>query len=147
MSRVKLGNLNVPTPCIIVDQPLWIKAVEITKAKSTNDVCRLGGFHTVMNFIGSIGTMMKGSGLEEAFGIVNGTNTVTHIISGEAFSRAMGGHFLVETALTVSPPHPPYGGVRSYLNLKNHKKSIVYSIQNLNIPEHAQRVALPLCKV
>ena len=46
-------------------------------------------------------------------------------------------------SLTVSPPHPPYGGVRSYLNKKNHKKSIVHSIQNLNIPEHAQRVALP----
>ena len=32
----------------------------------------------MMNFIGSIGTIMKGSGLEEAFGIVNGTNSYPH---------------------------------------------------------------------
>ncbi len=35
-----------------------------------NIVCRLGGFHTMMSFMGSIGTMMKGSGLEEALGTV-----------------------------------------------------------------------------
>ena len=35
--------------------------------------------------MGSIGTMMK---LEEALGSVYGTNTVTHMLSGKAFSRA-----------------------------------------------------------
>ena len=57
-------KLNIPTPCITFDQPLWIKAVEITKNKSLNVVCRLGGFHIMMSFLGSIGSMMKGSGLE-----------------------------------------------------------------------------------
>ena len=47
-------------------------------AKSMNIVCRLGGFHTMMSFMGSIGTMMKGSGLEEALGTVYGPNAVTH---------------------------------------------------------------------
>ena len=47
--------LNIPTPCVTFDQPLWFKAVEIIKAKSLNIVCRLGGFHTMMSFIGSIG--------------------------------------------------------------------------------------------
>lgn len=31
-----------------------------------NIVCRPGGFHTMMSFMGSIGFMMKGSGVEEA---------------------------------------------------------------------------------
>ena len=59
-------NLNIPTPCITFDQPLWLKAVEIIIAKSMNIVFRFGGFHTMMSFLGRIGSMMKGSGLEEA---------------------------------------------------------------------------------
>ena len=65
-----------------------------------NMVGRLGGFHTMMSFMGSIGTMMKGSGLEEALGNVYGPNTVTHMITGKAVSRALHGHFLIEAALT-----------------------------------------------
>lgn len=63
-------KLNMQSPCITFDQPLWIKAVEIIKSKLMNIVCQLGGFHTMMSFMGSIGTMMKGSGLEEALGCV-----------------------------------------------------------------------------
>ena len=50
-------------------------------------VCRLGGF------MGSVGKMMRGSGLEEALGTVYGSNAVSHMI-------ALRGHFLVEAALT-----------------------------------------------
>ena len=69
-------------------------------AKSINMVYRLGGFHTMMSCMGSIGTMMKGSGLEEALGTVYGPNVVTHMITGKAVSRALRGHFLIEAALT-----------------------------------------------
>ena len=92
-------QLNIPTPCITFDQPLWLKAVQIVKAKSLNIVCRLGGFHVMMSFMGSIGSMMKGSGLEEALESVYGPNAVTHMISGKAVSKALRGHFLVEAAL------------------------------------------------
>ena len=44
-----------------------------------NIVCRLGGFHTLMSFLGSIESMMKGSGLEEALERVYGPNVVNHI--------------------------------------------------------------------
>ena len=98
--QTQARKLNVPSPCITFDQPLWIKAVEIIMAKSMNIVCRLGGFHTMMSFMGSIGTMMKGSGLEEALGTVYGPNAVTHMITGKAVSRALRGHFLIEAALT-----------------------------------------------
>ncbi len=41
-----------------------------------------------MNIMGSIGSMMKGSGLEEALETVYGPNAVIHMLSGKAVSRA-----------------------------------------------------------
>ena len=92
-------HLNIPTPCITLDQPLWLKAVEIIKAKAMNKVCKLGGFHILMSFLGSIGSMMKDSGLEEVLEKAYGPNVVNHIILGKAFARALCAHFLVEAAL------------------------------------------------
>ena len=37
-------------------------------------VCRLGSFHTLMGFLGSIGGNIKGSGLEEVFELIYGPN-------------------------------------------------------------------------
>ena len=59
-------ELEIMTPVIAFDQPLWIKAFEIIEAKSLNIVCMLGGFHLLMSFLGSIGEVMKESVLEEA---------------------------------------------------------------------------------
>ena len=45
-----------------------------------------------MSFLGSytsIGSMMKGSGLEEALEKVYGSNAVNHIILGKAYARAL----------------------------------------------------------
>ncbi len=54
----------------------------------------------MMSFVGSIGQMMKGLGLEEALETVYGPNAINHIMmSGKAISRALRGHFLVEAAL------------------------------------------------
>ena len=39
-------KVNVKSPCITFDQPLWLKAVEVTVAQSLEIVVRLGGFHT-----------------------------------------------------------------------------------------------------
>jgi len=93
--------MNFPTPCITFDQPLWQKAVEVTLSESLNVVCRLGGFHLLMSFLGSIGTLMSGSGLEEALECSYGPNAVTHMLIGKAFARAVRGHFLTEAALMV----------------------------------------------
>ena len=94
-------QLGIPTACITFDQPLWLKAVEIISERSLSIVCRLGGFHTMMSFLGSIGSMMKGSGLEEALEQVYGPNAVAHMMTGKAVSRALRGHFLVESALVI----------------------------------------------
>ena len=93
--QIQAEQLSIPTACITFDQPLWRKAVEIITERSL----RLGGFHTMMSFLGSIGSMMKGSGLEEALEQVYGPNAVAHMMTGKAVSRALRGHFLVESAL------------------------------------------------
>ena len=59
-------SLNVETPVITFNQPLWIKATGIATAKSMSIVIILGGFHLMMSYMESVGTLMKGSGLEEA---------------------------------------------------------------------------------
>ena len=78
------ARLGIPTPCITFDQPLWQKAIGIIKIENLNVVCRLGGFHTLMSFMGSIGNIMSGSGLKELLEEVYAENTVPHLHSGKA---------------------------------------------------------------
>ena len=54
-----------------------------------------------MSYLGSIGFIMESSGLSNALETVYGSNTVTHTMSGKAYSRAIRGHKLVESALTM----------------------------------------------
>ena len=49
---------------------MWLKAVEIAKAAGLYVVCRLGSFHLLMNFLGSMGMIMAGSWLRELLGLV-----------------------------------------------------------------------------
>ena len=52
------------------------------------------------SFLGSIGTMMSGSGIEQLFSEVYAENSVVHMMPGKAVSRALRGHFLVGSELT-----------------------------------------------
>ena len=93
-------SLNIQTPNITFDQPLYIKAVDVAIKSNLDIVIRLGGFHTLMSFLGAVGHVMKGSGLEEVLGMIYGPNTIEHVIGGKAYERAVRGHFLVHAALT-----------------------------------------------
>ena len=55
----------------------------------------------IMSFIGSIRSVMAGSGLEKGGAVCCGSNTVTHMLSGKAISCALRGFFLVDGALSV----------------------------------------------
>ena len=57
-------------------------------------MARLGGFHTTMTFLGSIGKLMG-----ELLAEVYAENSVEHMLSGKALSRSLRGHFLVESSL------------------------------------------------
>lgn len=47
---------------------------------------RLGGFHLLMSFLGAIGSIMAGSGLEELWQTVYAKNSVPHMMNGHAYS-------------------------------------------------------------
>ena len=92
------------TPILTFDQSLWWKAMSIITNEKSNSsfskiIFRLGPFHTEMSFLGSIGHLMKGSGLEELLELIYSDNAVGHIVSGKAVSRAWRGHSLVQSAL------------------------------------------------
>ena len=90
---------KVHTTCVTFDQPLWLKAFNIVHAENLQIVCRFGGFYTLMSFLESISTSMKGSGLEDLFAEVHTGNSVTHMISGKSIARATRGHILAASAL------------------------------------------------
>ena len=93
------SKLNVPTPTITFDQPLYVKAYEIVSSTNMNIFVRLGGFHQLMSFLGSIGCIMEGSGLQPALETVYASLTVNHMFTGKAFSHAMRGHMLANAAV------------------------------------------------
>ena len=96
---------NNKTSCIVTfDQPLYQKASEIV-ASSPGDlgnvIVRLGGFHLLMSFMGAVGNIMAGSGLEELWSTVYAPSSVSHMITGHAYSRALRAHFLTQEALAT----------------------------------------------
>ena len=97
------GKYNV-TLVVTLDQPLCWKALTIIRSQPTDNalkdvVLSLGGFHMEMSFLGSIGNLMTGSGPPEVLQVVNASNTVNHMLSGKAVSRALRVHLLVDAAL------------------------------------------------
>ena len=92
-------RLGIEVPCITFDQPLFIKAVDICNASKLDIVVRLGGFHLLMNFMGAIGHVMRGSGLEDVLRVIYGPVTIEAVLSGKSYARAVRGHFLVQRAL------------------------------------------------
>ena len=58
------AKLNIDTPRIILDQPLYIQAFEITKSQQMNTVISLRGVHLLMSFLRSIGSVMESSELK-----------------------------------------------------------------------------------
>ena len=95
-------SLFYSTPIITFDQPLWWKAYllieeEPEQSELKSMVLRLGGFHTQMSFLGALGHLMAGSGIEETIQTVY--TSVEHILSGKAISRAVHAHLLTDHAL------------------------------------------------
>ena len=96
------SQLNIKTPCITFDQPLFLKAFEISQSKKLPIIILLGDFHTLMTFLGNVGMVMNSSGLREVMETVYASNTVTHMLSGKAYARAIRCHFLIETSLMLN---------------------------------------------
>ena len=92
------------TPVITFDQPLWWKASMIIDSEPNDShlksiILRFGGLHMERSFLGSIGYLVAGSGLQEILAVVYAGNAVKQMLSGKAIARAVGGHLLVDAAL------------------------------------------------
>ena len=91
-------------PVLTFDQPLYHKALQIKESEPSGSplkgiVLKIGGLHTIMSFLGSIGHLMANTGLSDALETVYAKNTIEHMMSGKAISRAIRGHFLVDAVL------------------------------------------------
>jgi hypothetical protein len=91
-------------PIVTFDQPLFWKAFMILKEESRESdlfqtILKLGGFHIIISFVGAIGHSMDGSGLRELLEVIYAKDTVPHMLSGKAISRALRALFLVDSAL------------------------------------------------
>ena len=76
---------------IIVTEPVGSNLRDI--------VLRLGGFHTEMSFLGCIGHLMAGSGLQELLELIYASNAVVHMLTGKAIARAVRAHLIIDAAL------------------------------------------------
>lgn len=92
---------------VTFDQPLFSKASKIVALSEPDGelqsvVVRLGGFHLLMSFMGAVGNIMAGSGLEELWATVYAKASVIHMLTGHAYARALRAHFLTQLALAVN---------------------------------------------
>ena len=102
---------QVTTPVITFDQQLWWIAYMVIESQPVDSplhqiVLILGGFHTKMSYIGTIGSLMAGSGLKEAISQVYAEGSVDQMLVGKAVARAFRAHLLVDCALnTIATSH------------------------------------------
>ena len=94
---------GAPVIVVTFDWQLFIKALEIVMSKNYKIILRVGGFHKVKSYLGSIGMIMAGSGLEEAMKLVfDGEGTVDKIMKGSDYSKCVRAHRLISKALVLS---------------------------------------------
>ena len=89
------------TPIITFDQLFWWKSLQVIAGQPENSpprfiVLRLGSFHTEMSFIGRIGHLMVGSGLQELLETIYANNAFTHMLTERPVQRAFCGLLLVD---------------------------------------------------
>ena len=61
---------------------------------------RLGGFHLLKSYLGSIGNIMDDSGLLELIQLIYpGSTTADHILNGGCFDKAIRAHLLIDAAI------------------------------------------------
>lgn len=106
MAKQEANSLNQKSIVITFDQPLYHKANEIVFSLPPEDqkrfVIRSGGFHLLMSFLGCVGHVMAGSGLQELLSSTGlyARNSIQHMLTGHAYARSIRAHFLVHTSLS-----------------------------------------------
>ena len=94
----KSKNNKLPTPSITFDQPLYVKATKFQYQIRWRFLFDLG-FHQLMSFLGSIGSLMEGIGLRRTLETVYILLTVVHMMTEKAYTRVVRGHVMSAPAL------------------------------------------------
>lgn len=92
----KEAHKNKTSAVLTFDQPLWWKARLIIEQEPDTSpvkkmVLMLGGFHMKMSYLGCIGYLMTGSGLQETLEQVYAPNSVLKMLNGKAIARSIRG--------------------------------------------------------
>ena len=79
------------SPVLTFDQPLYWKGTEIQQSQDDASplkeiLLRLGGLHTSVSFLGSIGQLMTSSSLQTMLESVYAEYTVPYMLTGKAIS-------------------------------------------------------------
>ena len=106
-----------------------IKSADLTDNVS-KIILRLGEFHTVTSFLGSIGHVMNGSGLRQVMDLIYAEDTVPHLLSGKAISRGIRAHFLIDAALNILL-------LKNMFDNENNDDEVLFT--SLNIQEKLER--------
>ena len=92
---------------IVVTQDKAIYEISYTLRKEnpedfTNLILRLGGFHLLINFLGSVGEFMAGPGLNDVLvqSKVMLEGTVNKILSGKDYYQAINAHMRIHEAMS-----------------------------------------------
>lgn len=100
MSETAKSGQN--TTFLTFDLPLHMKCRDIVAALNLlRVVVRLGGFHLLMSFLGAIGIIMAGSGLEALWAVAFAGESIKKMMDGHNFARSLRAHILTFTALGI----------------------------------------------
>ena len=99
--KYKLGIVPVT-----FDQPLYIPCIKTADIVApspdlTNIFARLGGFHLVMSYLGSIGYNMGDSGIRNLWETAYAHNSINHMLTGHAYARALRADMLSAVSLVA----------------------------------------------
>ena len=99
-----MSKLNQNMSVLTFDEAIYSKAKEIQwKCGDQFDdvILRMGGFHIALNFLGVIGHLYEGSGIEGIFieADLYGSNTVCRFLKGKMYNRGVRAHKLLFEAL------------------------------------------------
>ncbi|CAK6977842.1 Hypothetical predicted protein [Scomber scombrus] len=85
---------------VTFDLPIWLKAMDIMKQENLPVIPRLGGFHLLKSYLGSLGNIVADSGLLELIHLIYpGSTTASHILNGGCFDKAIRAHLLIDAAI------------------------------------------------
>nr|CAI5866755.1 unnamed protein product [Callosobruchus analis] len=102
----KSNECNQETIFVTFDLPLYLKCRCLIEQSENPDfkriVVRLGGFHLLLSYLGAIGHIMEGSGLEDLWATVYAGESVKKLMTGHAFSRSVRAHILTFTAIGIT---------------------------------------------